>query len=298
MSQHTIAQKEFDRFSKITFNKRIGDFLYIHREANPRWHDFFDIHGNRVAHGGHGDSTDVEIRIVKDCVPMLLPRLIAYMEKLVGRHNEKLHKVGMQKFHGVMIILPCEETLTAYSGEYNCTIHTGSGCCYDQDEIAYEVMAALSGIPTLKALARESYGNFVRLDKPNDLGWIKYEFSDCKIGVELSYLDWGNPATVVVHMAHYLPQESQERFKNVMYDFMSEYLFEVTGKKMVRRSGHQRYKFNDSINFIPVYVGYRGSLYFSIDVSYSGGVPFARLEYAKGVMETLSETFKEEKIAA
>ncbi|MEK7134780.1 MAG: hypothetical protein AAB819_03630 [Patescibacteria group bacterium] len=146
-----LTPVEFERLSKDLFNKRIGGFLYIHYEANPQWIYFIDLQENMVQYGGQGNSTDVIVRITNASRPVLEPRLMSYLRELVGRHDETLHEEGERKFHGVTIILPYK-LMSVFPG-FEVTIHTGSGRCYDQDEIAFEVMGALSDVPVLKAIA-------------------------------------------------------------------------------------------------------------------------------------------------
>lgn len=139
----------------------IGDFKYVQDGANPPWHYFFDNYQNVVQYGGHADSTDVIVRIRGGSVEVLHSRLREYMTELVLRHNEVLHEEGEKRFHWVTISLPYKDRPTSEGVK----IHTGSGCCYDQDKIAYEVMAALSGVPVYKAITpAKSYYGFTRVD--------------------------------------------------------------------------------------------------------------------------------------
>ena len=291
----TWSQKEFDRLSAQLFNMRIGDFLYIHREANPRWHYFDDIKGNTIQYGGQGNSTDVIVRINGDSVEMLRPRLIGYMENLLGRHHEKLHEEGRQLFHGVTIILPYNPFS---SKSFEVTIHTGSGCCYDQDEIAYEVMAALSGVSVYKAISPfGSYCDFVRKDIVNDSQWITYWHSSQGIKVEFNHVD--DRTAVCISKAIHSPREDWHRFKTLMYDYFDKFIVARTGQTFVREYGYRVYEAKDPRDHesLSVQIDSGSEMSFAMSVPYGlSFVSFPRLRFAKDIMEYLSEAFKQEPV--
>lgn len=292
-----MDKETFERLSKEPFNKRIGDFLYIHHEANPRWHHFGDLQENAVRHGGHGDSTDVVVRITDASRPVLEPRLMSYLKELVGRHNETLHEDGKKRFHGVTITLPYKAISHMLRG-LEVTIHTGSGCCYDQDEIAYEVMAALSGVPALKALApADSYYGFVRTDKIDDGDWIGYVHQDMGIRIEFSHMIHGN-SYVSVSMYKHNSGTNSEELKCLMFDFVSEYVQSRTDESMLKKESFQTFKIKDGEGKVDIDIGLGSLPRFSVTVPYSDFESFARLEYAKRAMELLHKRFREETTAA
>ena len=288
-----LTREMLDRLSKDLYNKRVGDFLYIHYEANPVWLVFLDLQRNTVQHGGQGDSTDVIVRITDASRAVLEPRLTAYLSELVGRHHEVLHEEGKRRFHGVTITLPYK-SVPLPRPYLEVTIHTGSGACYDQDEIAYEVMAALSGVPTLKALApADSYYGFVRTDRINDDDWVGYVHQDVGIRIEFSPMIHGN-AYVSVSMYKHDSRENREKFKNAMYDLVSEYVKSRTDQVMLRKEGRHVFGITGGEGAVVVEVDSGSSSNFSVTVPYSDHESFARLKYAKRAMEMLHENFKEE----
>lgn len=290
-----MSKEDFDRRSKELFNVRIGDFLYIHREANPVWHYFLDIYGNMVRHGGRGDATDCVVHIKAASREALEPRLNEYLKELVGRHGEELHNVGTKKYHGVTITLP-PSPHSAVLQNLEVTIHTGSGCCYDQDEIAYEVMAALSGVPALKALAEpDSYHGFIRRDKIDDNAWINFLNEELGITVKFSPIS-GDDSYVVVEMYKHHPRENWEMFKHLMYECIDEYVKSRTGRNIVKQYGEQVFENENSKDQTRVLVGSGSLLSFCVTVPYSDHVSFIRWEYAKRAMSMLHEEFKKENV--
>src|SRR3989344_3729977 len=286
-----LTREMLDRLSKDPYNKRVGDFLYIHYEANPVWLVFLDLQRNTVQHGGQGDSTDVIVRITDASRAVLEPRLTAYLSELVGRHHEVLHEEGKRRFHGVTITLPYK-SVPLPRPYLEVTIHTGSGACYDQDEIAYEVMAALSGVPVLKALAPvgEYYG-FVRTDSVDDDDWVGYVREDMGIRIEFSHMIHGN-SYVRVSMYKHASRENWGKFKDVMYDFVFEYVKSRTEQAIPKKEG--RYVFGGTGREDVVFThGESMDLSdFNVTVPYSDVEAFARLEYAKRAMQMLYENFK------
>lgn len=278
------------------FNERVGEFFYRHREANPKWYAFFDKLGNSVFYGG--DATDVIIRIKEVSREELGNLLIDYMRELVGRHNEDLHGEGTKKFHAVTITLPVG--ILKNGGELEVTIHTGSGCCYDQDEIAYEVMAALSGIPVYKALAPSfSYHSFVRQDKVGDGKPISYWFEEEDICVSFGYLNDGE--CVRVSKDKPSPSQSTEsliKFVEIMQEVLSVWVEALTDKKMSRVPGfihcyeYEPHSLNNNQKYVRVFISSSFDCSsFAIEIPYFSHIDFGRITFAKEVMERLSEAF-------
>lgn len=287
------VQERFDRHandSRNFFNRKIGDFLYVHEEANPRWYYFFDRNGNSVMYGGRGDHTDVIVRIRPEFLAVLKPRLTAYMKELLARHGEELHLEGQKQFLAVTIALPYEKVC---GPEHEVTIHTGSGCYYDQDEIAYEVMAALSGVPVYKAIAPfGSYYDFQRLDKIDDGKWVKYWHHVQGIKVEFNHVD--DHSSVVVSKTIHQPRNDWEKFKRLMYEFVGEYVHARTGEKILCIPGRHVYLLvdDDPLGTVIVDIESGSSFSFAVNVPYLH--EFARLRFAKQAMEMLSKEFRTE----
>ena len=288
------------------FNKRVGNFLYRHREANPKWYAFWDQFGNSVIYGG--DATDVIIHIKEMSREELGNRLVDYMRELVGRHNETLHGEGTQKFHAVTITLPVG--IFKNISELEVTIHTGSGCCYDQDEIAYEVMSALSGVPVYKALAPQfSYYNFVRQDKVDDGRLVSYWFQEEGIHVSVGYLNDGD----CVRVSKDKPSPSQSttsliKFVEIMQEILSDWVGALTDQNMSHVSGfnhcyeYKPHSLSGNQKYVRVFISSsvdRSS--FAIEIPFFSHIDFGRITFAKEVMERLSKAFpvkKEEELEA
>lgn len=284
-----LTEEEFDRLGKELFNKRIGDFLYIYREPNPSWYYWRDIHDNSVMHGG--DSTDAIIQIKEVHRSILEPRLMGYLRELVGRHNEQLHQFGVKKFHGVTIELPFDSS-SGIKSDLRVTVHTGSGCCYDQGEIAYEAMAALSGVPALKAIAEpDSYYGFVRRDKINDNAWINYLNEELGIIVKFSYAKEDGSYVVISMYKGF--EKNSEKFSALILDYIDEYVRSRTGKKIDRKIIDQEFK-NENGGVTRICIGiHESSLYsFCVTVPCGGYVAFPRWEYARRAMEMLHKNFR------
>lgn len=299
MEQGRMTPREFEKLSNEVMNKRVGNFLYVHDDhvrnfgtANPPWYCFQDIYCNSVTYGS--DNTDVIVRIQKNRRESLGRIIVAYMKELVGRHDETLHEFGTQKFHGVTIELP-PDLAYPFLHDMKVIIHTGSGCCYDQDEIAYEVMAALSDVPVLKALApRNSYCGFDRCDNLVDSNPIRFRFESTRIFVKFNH-EPNSPLYVVVGLYDNPTKEKLDKFKNLMYDFVDGYVQSRTGQNIVRKEGVQEFKYEHSEKMVYVRIVKDLSYDFCVTVPYCDHEPFARLNYAKRVMEMLYENFKVEK---
>ena len=218
----------------------MGDFLYIHYEANPRWYHYFDRQGNQVLHGGRGDSTDATVRILKASREKLEPRLMAYLKDLLARHGEELHEEGRKQFKAVTIWLPHKMLRRP---DLEVTVHTGSGCYYDQDEIAYEMMAALSGLPTFKMLAWKFCGRFERQDDIHDQTDVRYH--SCESNVTVSFAHSDSEAPVVISMNLGTPEQLRTNFVSFMCKKLSAYVEEATKKQFVAESGCREYSSDD-----------------------------------------------------
>ena len=279
-----MSQAEFDRLSDELFNNRVGDFLYIHHEANPSWYHYFDIHGNQVQHGGRGDSTDVIVKIKKEHRETLEPRLYAYMRELLARHGEELHREGRKLFAGLTIELPYK---LMNDSDLRVTLHTGSGCFYDQDEIAYEVMAALSGVPTLKALAPTgSYYGFIRKDKVRDECSLRFEHNKIPLSVTFGH---GREMQPIVFLLESADQAAIERFKGVMFAELASYVKAKAEVEFSCAPGVTKYT-NAKTNVVTeVVVSFGDVILFSVSSPYSDWVPFNRLDCAKHIMNALHE---------
>lgn len=278
-----FTQEEFDRKSKEIFNKRVGDFLYVHYEADPSWHRFWDIQGNGVTHGGRGYSTDVRVKILKKDRPTLEPRLRAYLQSLLGRHKLTLHEEGYKLYENVISIhLP----YTAISGEdLDVTIHTGCGGHYDQDEIAYEVMAALSDLPVLKALApADSYYEFIRKDSVTDTDFVRFEHESLQIAVTFGYSRELQPIVVTLQSTDPV---LAARFKEVMFDEFAEWVKAKAETTFNRTFGVTQYV-NKETKVVTEIIASEGEVtLFSISSPYSDWYSFNRLKCAKSIMEAL-----------
>lgn len=287
------VQEIFDHHandSRNPFNRRIGDFLYVHKKTNPSRYYFFDRNGNSVMYEGPGGyTTDVIVRIKPQFLAVLKPRLVAYMKELLARHGEELHIEGEKQFLAVTIHLPYGKVC---GPEYEVTIHTGSGCFYNQDEIAYEVMVALSGVPVYKAIAPfGSYYDFQRLDKIDDGKWVKYWHHVQGIKVEFNHVD--DHSSVIVSKTIHQPRNDWEKFKRLMYEFVGEYVLAVTGKKILCIPGHHIY--SSEGDDPPVIVDIESVVSFSFAVNVPYRNDFARLRFAKQAMEMLSKECNSEK---
>ena len=291
-----MTQEEFDKLSVKMFNKRIGDFLYQHYEAHPRYHRFYDMHGNEVMHIGRPDGTDVYVRIKKEHLAVLEPRLITYLKNLVGRHGEALHEQGQKQFYGATIRLPYH-ALDNLTIPREWVVHTGSGCSYDQDEIAYEIIAALSDMSALKAVAPTSrYYGFIRIDDPKN-GFQRIEYKSSKVGVTVDFSHTEAISAVVITMDKQESVESKNKFKRVIYEFLTKYVEAKTGKKLICEEGHALYKgdthWDDRmVGLYSPKFDTDGVPIFSVTVPYGGETSFARVKFAKAVMNTLYDEFK------
>lgn len=301
MSNENLADLQAQKIQNIggLFNRRVGDFLYIHREANPVWHVFNDQSGNSVVHGS--DSTDVIIVINEESSKDLKERLTLYLQDLVGRHGETLHTEGVSRFFAVTIELPLSEYKN--SEFIQVTIHTGSGCCYDQDQIAYEVMAALSGVPVYKALSPMfCYRNFVRLDNVDDTTDVRYEFTKQQILVNFGYRN--DQGSVTVSKSKPNPSQTNSdllKFSEEMYSILSEWVKALSGKEMSRDPRyHHSYEYeahslSGGQKYIHVLISSSADyLSFAINIPFFSHIDFGRIAFAKDVMERLSEVFPAE----
>ncbi len=275
-------------------NKRVGNFLYIDTEANPRWLFFKDEKGNSVTHGGENDSTDVIIRINSKFRKDLESRLYDYLHELVGRHNEDLHKEGEKRFYAVTIGLPYAYRDTRNS-DLEVKIHTGSGCCYDQDEIAHEVMSALSGFHAYKALAPRFYHrDFIRMDDIDDKKWVEYLLEDQGVRVKFSPL---NDQTMVVALIDENSSVSnRDVFEKVMRGVFSEWLQAFTEDVFVYEPGLKQYSYEGhSLDYgqktIDVVIGTGHPAVFEVLIPFYSHITFGRIVFAKSTMEALSEAF-------
>lgn len=288
MSTSTLPQREFDYLSSIALNKRIGDFLYVYREACPEWHDFSDMKGNLVRHSGQAYSDIVIVRIISESREKLAPRLITYMKELVARHDETLHEEGEKVFYGLTIELPQKQ----FSVEcFEVMIHTGSNSCYNQEEIAYEVIAALSGVPFYKALSPSgSCCGFVRQDEIHDDAWIIYFNADWGISVEFSHRDDGTNVLIIKKT-----KKDWKKFKNSMYDIFAEFVQDRTGKNFERTYGFREYVCDkDNRHSIAIGITEGSSLTFSAKLPYNlSFVSFPRMKFATSMMEHIQDAFKE-----
>jgi hypothetical protein len=284
-----LSQAEFNRLGNKPSNRRVGNFLYIHEEENPRGRHFFDMKGNTVIHGGQDGPMDVRISITPEDKATLVPRLVAYMVELLGRHGGTLHSFGEWKFDRVIIRLPYRVFTPV---NFEVTIHSMVG---KQAEIAYEVMAALSGIPVYKAIAPlGSYYSFDRMDKIDDGKWVTYWHH--MQGIRVAFNHVSDLSSVVVSKSIHLPREDWEKFKGLMYDFVDEYVYAMTGKKMLKEKGFHSYSSTMDDSSVTVDVDSGTSFSFAVSIPYGGeATPFPRLAFAKRAMEMLSESFSTNK---
>jgi hypothetical protein len=207
------------------------------------------------------------------------------MTELIGRHGEQLHTEGQKQFHGVTISLPYRPVEHA---EY--CIHTGSGCCYDQDEIAYEVMAALSGIPVYKAISPRSCGNFVKEDMTDNSVWIVY--SDMQNGFRVSFSHVNDGTPVVVENSKHFPRSHWTKFQADMCILLAEFVSKRTGKEFVFTRGRTKYEAENPSDEIEIDIQSGSTFDFAIKVPYGLSFEhFPRLAFAKAAMKFLSEKF-------
>lgn len=288
-----LNKKQINYLGGNLQNKRVGDFLYRHKEANPSIYCFWnDIKGCVVVYSS--ENTDVVVDLPQEKRDILKPRLINYLKELVARHNEILHEELSKRFHGVTITLPSLDSFEGDKEEY--IIHTGSGCCYDQDEIAYEIMVALSGIPVYKALSPIfSCHTFVRQDALDDGGWIRYLFEEK--GIQVTYSHSNDLTRVVVSKFINSPRSDWELFEKTMYASFSEWLKVFSRDSFVANRGFRSYGYErDSLsgrqNSIEISIEpWPSSLKFTFQVPYFAHINFARIAFARDIMKTLSETF-------
>jgi hypothetical protein len=284
-----MTQSEFDRLKKDPSNHCVGNFLSVNHEANPRWLYYSDLEGNSVKHGGRGDSTDVRVHITPESRKKLKPRLVAYMEKLLARHNETLHHEGRKEFTSVMTIeLPYK---ALKSSEYEVTLHTGSGVFYDQDEIAQEVMAVLSDLPIYKAIAPRRMNNFRRLDANNDGGPVRYY--DPRRGVTLNFSIEEDASHLIIAKTD---QKQREIFRELMYEYFTHYVKSTTKQDLVKVLGSNRLSAPvvDSQRLLEVAIEAGDAvpaLSFSANIPFRGGGAFPRLAFARDVIECLHYGF-------
>lgn len=280
--------------------RRVGNFLWTSQGGNTKRYDFLDTQQNRVSHGGEGDLV-VTVRIKEALVELFKPRLISYLRSLVGRNKEELHTFGWKKFRGITIDFSESNKSSQTSSDFEVVIDVGSGSYYHQDEIAYEVMAALSGIPALKAVSPlGEYGSFVRHDDMYDGLCIKYCFE--YFGLNVEFVHGEGLSEVVVSMDKKASLKNKEKFKKLMCDFVAKYVEERTLKKLPKEeillSGQEKffhqYQGEGSTKRVEVDFLFGKSSYFSVTVPYSRGFkePFARVRYAERLMKMLSKEFK------
>lgn len=298
--QAVSIQVQPEQYIKTANGKCVGNFLCVLQEEKPRRYHFHDGDGNTVTHGGDGNLI-ITVRVKEESLTLLKPRLISYLKGLLGRNKEELHTEGQKNFRGVMINLPDILNKLPSSLDFEVIVDVGCSSTYHQDEIAYEVMAALSGIPALKAVTPTGeYFSFIRQDEIDDGLCVKYHFE--RLGIDLEFSHGEELSAVVVSIDKYATVHNRNKFKKIMYDFVAQYVEKRTTKKLLhedvflrgQKNFFHRYQSEGSLKCVTVDIGFGKSTYFSVSVPYSRGFkePFSRVKYAKRLMEMLSRAFK------
>ena len=287
-STQDFTQADFDRLNTLRFNARIVDFLRIH-QTNPRWCDFSDTKGNTVRCGGTACPTVVRVHITSSSRKELEPRLMTYLKELIWMDDKGLHEFGGEIFEGVIIMLPYKELP---SPDLKVTIQIIPDCHYDQDEIAYGVMAALSGVPTYKAISPFGtyQGQFVRQDTISDGKPVSYKH--VALGIEVSFSHINDATDVSISKVVGNSEEDEERYKSLMYHYFDTFISTKTGQTFVRESGYRVYEAKDHRRHesLSVQVDSGSKMSFAVDIPYGLSFEsFPRLRFTKDLMKYLSE---------
>ncbi len=270
-------------------NKVVGDFLYLHTKANPRWRSFHDEYGNTVKYGGATDLDEVIVSIKPNCEGYLFPPLLDYLKHFVRRYGETLHTKGTKKFSQISITLP--DVCTSHE-TCEVRVYTGASTEHSQQEIAYEIMATLSEVPILKAVApRYACGGFIRKDKLMNAGPIKFFFASPRISVKFSYKNDSQPVVVSVYRHDDDSDKERILFQESMCRFLEEYVHTKTGQTFLRNETFRRYQALRSRTVVEVEINSHEFLTYTVSVPYHGSVIFPRVRFAEDVMMMLSRAF-------
>jgi hypothetical protein len=286
-------------------NTRVGNFVSTTQGVTESsWCLYQDIYGNTIVYGAPGGATDVIVTILPEHRAQYEPLIYAYLRALVGRHGEVLEEVDCKVYRAVTVRLPIGYAPTA--GPCEVTIHTGSGCDYDQDEIAYEVMAALSEIPVYTALAPAHYCyDFVRVDTAPDR--VSYMHHGAQISITFT-VDTDDSSVVVQKRVSY-HDTHDGMFAAHMYELVDTWVRTFSPGRCT--PGVVRLEWN-STSVYPIaqhalsgtqdtiavsFMADAEHITVAMQVPYFSHIQFGRLAYAKAVMEHMSRVFERAQIS-
>ncbi len=272
-------------------DERIGNFtrkdeVPIHRN---NYREFRDGLGNEVWYSdGAGDSR-VIVRVTDSSYGDLWSKATKCLSGLLALHDEKFMEDPYAEYS-------CAHIRISPEGEFprSIEIHVRMG---NRATIAYELMAALSGVPILKAAAPfVSCGDFVRCDHGED---VRYVISDKKI--ELGFSSDKDISAVVVRMSTYNESEDLMIFERVMTEVIRSWVTYLVGAEYTEsflcETNRYPYKwkcspFSLNQQMVDVDVQHGSFRAYSLTVPYYvHPYPFGRIAYAQEVMGRLTEVF-------
>ena len=271
-------------------NVRIGDFLHSPQGGGLNWLVYSDASGNSVSHGSDSGKAEVHILIKQKSREQLEQILCCYLHELVSRHRETLHDQGHKQFKHLSIRF---QYGTAKDRDLDIRVCIGSSGFYNQDEIAYEVMATLSDLPVYKVVSPMFYyESFVRLDTVGDKGTVRYSLEEHGISVEFGYSKESS-RLIVTKKDQPGGEEDRRKFIDLMLFSFDGYVKNKTGKTLVYSSGRTVYKNGARDTGIEVLID-NNSISFSISVSvpYKDSGSFPRVRLARILMEIISKAYK------
>ncbi len=277
-------------------NTRIGDFIWTHTVEKQEWVVFRNTSGDCVSYGGI-HKTEVHILIKQASRDRLERVMYFYLHKLAGRHGGRiLHTSGSKDFKYFTIRLPF---VVSTESDVLISIVPGSNGVYQQEDLAYEVIAALSKIPAYKEVSPMFYfGNFVRLDDVHDNTWIEYCYKDQGISVTFSHTK--DPSHLIVKKDSFPKEGDKERFKALMARLFIAYVQEKTGRVFVLPHGFGTGTYGGGHRpfSVEVFVEETPSLYsISVGVHYRDYEHWPRAQLARQLMEAISQAYPMEKTA-
>ena len=276
-------------------NTRIGDFICKYAEGRQEWVVFRNDSGDCVSYGGM-HQTEVHILITQASRDRLERVVYLYLHELAHRHDRTLHAAGSKDFKFFTIGLP---VISTTKSDVLISIVPGSNGVYQQEDLAYEVMAALSNIPAYKAVSPMFYfGNFVRLDGVHDNTWIEYCYKDQGITVTFSHTK--DPSHLIVKKDSFPEEGDKERFKALMARLFIAYVQEKTGRVFVLPHGFGTGTYGGGHRpfSVEVFVEETPSLYsISVSVHYRDYEHWPRAQLARQLMEAISQAYPVEKTA-
>jgi hypothetical protein len=245
-------------------NKMIGDFLHVADvDLDSNWVRFYDGYGSSVRYGKTSSFHEVVITLDYSSASYLKLPLLEYLTALVGLHGEQLHKKGWAKFRHLAITLP--EDIVEHEQHVEIKLHTAGSTEYHQRQLAYEVMAALSGVPVLKAIAPlHTCGRFVRKDKIGNTGKIRYFDAARGISVKISHEHDEVPIEVSMFSKDHRNQANRALFQEHMYSFLEGYIRPRRTRPFVRGPGCYTYEGRQSSSPVKIDIKVKQSFIFDI----------------------------------